>query len=57
MSPLCKLQYFDIVQGNSIDYMHSVLLGVVRKIMKLWFDSSNHSKEWYVSCDCIHARS
>lgn len=51
ISPLCELQHFDIIQGNPIDYMHCVLLGVVRKIFTLWFDSSNHSKEWYVICE------
>ena len=36
----------DIVDGTAVDYMHTVLLGVVRKLMHLWFDSS-HSKELF----------
>ena len=32
---------FDIVQGVAIDYMHLVLIGVVKMLMKLWFDQSH----------------
>lgn len=28
----------DIIKGNAIDYMHCVLLGVVRRLLVLWFD-------------------
>ncbi|XP_071820179.1 uncharacterized protein [Apostichopus japonicus] len=34
----------DLVHGVAIDYMHTVLLGVVRKLLHLWFDSSNHKE-------------
>lgn len=36
----------DIVRGTSIDYMHCILLGIVRKFLKLWFDSA-YSKEHF----------
>ena len=39
-------EVFDIINGNGIDYMHCVLLGVVKTLLKLWF-SSSHSKEPY----------
>jgi len=39
---------FDIVRGFVPDYMHSVLLGVVRQFMFLWFDSTSHSKPYYL---------
>lgn len=41
---------FDIIQGLVPDYMHSVLLGVARQLGKLWFDSINHDKPFYISC-------
>ena len=28
--------------------MHCVLLGVVRTLISLWFDSKNHKERWYV---------
>lgn len=32
---------FDYVKGTAIDYMHSVLLGVIRSLLKFWFGSSH----------------
>lgn len=32
---------FDLVNGFSIDYMHCVLLGVMRKLFDLWFETRN----------------
>ena len=43
---LARLKYFDIINGNGIEYMHCVLLGVVKTLMKLCL-SSSHSKEPY----------
>ena len=31
----------NILAGNTVDYMHCVLLGVTRMILKLWFDSKH----------------
>lgn len=39
---------FDLINGFGIDYMHCVLLGVMKKLMNLWLDSTNHSKEYYI---------
>ncbi|KAJ8038200.1 hypothetical protein HOLleu_15545 [Holothuria leucospilota] len=36
----------DVIRGTLIDYMHCVLLGVTRKLLHLWFDSS-HSRHPY----------
>ena len=36
----------DIIHGTAIDWMHQVLLGIVRRLMHLWCDSS-HSSEPY----------
>lgn len=39
---------FDLVCGMSFDYMHCVLLGVVRLLLKLWFTTSFHKDPWYL---------
>ena len=40
-SPLLLLDNFDIVYGCPLDYMHCVLLGVVRQVTRiLWNDTS-----------------
>lgn len=36
---LGRLSSYDLISGTSIDYMHSVLLGVMRLLMFLWFYS------------------
>lgn len=39
---------FDFVRGTTVDYMHCVLLGVTRQLIRLWFETQ-HSKElWYI---------
>lgn len=47
-SPLLALKDFDIINGFAIDYMHSVLLGIVRKLMFLWFETENFREEFYI---------
>ncbi|WAR15739.1 PGBD4-like protein [Mya arenaria] len=39
----------DIINGTAIDYMHSVLLGLVRRLLHLWFDSKFSSHPFSVS--------
>ena len=39
----------DIINGTAIDYMHSVLLGLVRRLLQLWFDSKFSSQPFSVS--------
>lgn len=34
--------------GMSIDYMHCILLGVMRLLFRLWTSSSNHRELWYI---------
>ncbi|KAJ7999901.1 hypothetical protein DPEC_G00199220 [Dallia pectoralis] len=34
---LSKLTSYNLIKGTAIDYMHSVLLGVMRLLMVLWF--------------------
>ncbi|CAI8020857.1 hypothetical protein GBAR_LOCUS12434 [Geodia barretti] len=47
-SILHNLPEFDIINNNPVDYMHCVLLGVVRTLISLWFDSKNHKEPWYI---------
>jgi hypothetical protein len=51
---LSLIPSFDLVKGFFPDYMHSVLLGVVRQMISLWFDSSNHSKPFYLGRHVQH---
>jgi len=39
---------FDLITGFVPDYMHCVLLGVVRSFVSLWFDSCSHDKPYNV---------
>lgn len=48
VSPLVKLPHFDLVLGYTVEYMHSVLLGVTRQFADYWFDSSNSNEPYYM---------
>ena len=48
-SCLLTLPLFNIVHGMGIDYMHCVLLNIVRLLVNLWFDSSHHHQAWSCS--------
>lgn len=46
VSPLsCSL---DLVNSIPVDYMHAVLEGVSRNLLKHWFDSKYHSSSYYL---------
>ena len=36
------LPHFDVVKGVVVDYMHGILLGVVKTLVQLWFDVVEH---------------
>lgn len=40
-SPLLKLPFYDIVMSTTIDYMHSVCIGVLKQNFTYWFDSAH----------------
>jgi len=42
-SVLLLLEEFHIIKSFVPDYMHSVLLGVVKTFVEAWFDSSNYT--------------
>jgi hypothetical protein len=48
LSPLVLIPEFDIVRSFTIDYMHVVLLGVVKQFMDLWFNTKYHKSPWYM---------
>lgn len=48
MSCLVAAKNFDLIFGFSIDYMHCVLLGILKKLLSLWLDTSNHLKPFYI---------
>ena len=48
VSPLFLLAHYDIARGFSPDYMHSVLLGVVRQTVNMFFNSSSHQKPFFI---------
>ena len=39
----------DVINGTGIDYMHSVLLGLVRRFLTLWFDPKFSSESYSAS--------
>ncbi|OXA49484.1 hypothetical protein Fcan01_16016 [Folsomia candida] len=47
-SKLLMVPKFDIVWGFVFDYMHTVLLGVVRSFTYAWMDSKNHQEPFYI---------
>ncbi|XP_064462710.1 uncharacterized protein LOC135373439 [Ornithodoros turicata] len=47
-TPLMNLQGFDLVRGCSVEYMHSVLLGVTRQLNDYYFGSSHSSECYYI---------
>jgi hypothetical protein len=51
VSPLFLLHDygFDMVRGFTVDYMHCVLLGVVRQLIDLWTDAKYRDCDWHLS--------
>ena len=45
---LYAFKRFDIIKSVGIDYMHSILLGVVKKLLEAWFFSTLKLKPWYI---------
>ncbi|CAN7989826.1 unnamed protein product, partial [Ixodes pacificus] len=45
---LSLISEFDCGSGFVVDYMHYVLLRVVRTFLHLWFDSKYHGESWYL---------
>lgn len=48
LTPLVLLNKFDMVKGFTIDYMHCILLGIVRQFLDLWLNTKHHEEPWYI---------
>ena len=44
-----KVPNYNSLKGTGIDYMHCILLNIVRLLVNLWFDSCHHSQAWSCS--------
>lgn len=51
VSCLTSLYGFDIIKGFGIDYMHCILLGVMKKLLSFWIDSSHSEEPFYIAPD------
>lgn len=49
VSCMIAAPHFNLVNSFSIDSMHCVHLGVMKKLLNLWLDSKNHSKPFYIT--------
>lgn len=47
-SPLMLIKQFDMSKGVVIDYMHGILLGVVRKLLDLWLQPCHRGNTCYI---------
>ena len=45
---LMKLQHYDIIAGTAVDYMHCALLGVMKYLLGLWFNSEHNKEIFYI---------
>lgn len=50
---LCTVPGFDMIAGMSTDYMHCVLLGVCRQLLRLWLQSCHHKEPWYIGTKVV----
>jgi hypothetical protein len=45
---LLRINHFNIVNGVSIDWMHCVLLGIVKQLLGYWMLPCNRGNEYYI---------
>ena len=43
-----KLSHYDIIAGTAVDYMHCTLLGVMKYLLSLWFNSEHSKEDYYI---------
>jgi hypothetical protein len=48
LSGLACLEEFDIVNGTVPDYMHAVLLGIVKTLMNKWFSPTESGNDYFI---------
>ncbi|XP_033747169.1 uncharacterized protein LOC117332391 [Pecten maximus] len=42
------LPLYSVEKHIVIDYMHGILLGIVKKLLSLWFDGNNYKEEFFI---------
>ena len=45
---LCLIEDFDVVKGMPVDYMHGVLLGIVKMFFSFWFNKKYKNEDFYI---------
>lgn len=48
LSPLICIPDFDFTKCLPVDYMHAIMLGLVKTVTDLWLDSKNNNKPYYI---------
>lgn len=43
-----SLKYFNLIHSIAVDYMHTVCLGVVKRLLTLWFSQEYKSDPWFI---------
>ena len=43
-----NLEHFDVVNGVGVDYMHTVCLGVMKRLLTTWFRTGNKADPYYI---------
>lgn len=49
VSALTSLQSFDIINGMTLDYMHSICQGVGKRLLSIWTNPKNSSEKFYLN--------
>lgn len=48
-SAMVALPEFDLINGFTIDYMHCICMGIVKKIVSIWLDKKNKNQQYYLT--------
>lgn len=49
LSPMIGFKHFNLVNSFTIDYMHQILLGIVKNLLGFWWNTENHNKPFYIT--------
>ncbi|CAH3139665.1 unnamed protein product, partial [Porites lobata] len=45
---LAEADWFDVVQGFVIDYMHGILIGITSALLDKWFSPKNYKDDFFI---------
>lgn len=48
LTPLICIPDFDFTKCLPVDYMHAIMLGIVKTVTDLWLDSKNNNNPYYI---------